>query len=77
MFRSIADFIQEKISKNSDHEVDEQQILHLASAALLLEVSRADFDIQDEELVEIANSLSERFNFSNDKNKWGNTSCIF
>ena len=67
MFRSIADFIQEKISKNSDHEVDEQQILHLASAALLLEVSRADFDIQDEELVEIANSLSERFNFSNDE----------
>ncbi len=67
MFRSIADFIQEKISKNSDEEVDEQQILHLASAALLLEVSRADFDIQNEELEEIAKSLSARFNFSNEE----------
>lgn len=63
MFRSISNFIQEKISKASD-DVDQQHIMHLASAALLLEVSRADFNIQDEELESIANSLTQRFNFS-------------
>ena len=63
MFKSISNFVQEKI-RNEGNEVDEQHIMHLASAALLLEVSRADFDIQDEELESIANSLTARFNFS-------------
>lgn len=64
MFKSISKFLQENIRKDSDDVMDEQQLKHLASAALLLEVSRADFDIQDEELASIANSLSENFNFS-------------
>ncbi len=64
MYKSIYNFVQEKICKNSDDDIDAQQIIHLASAVLLLEVSRADFDIQDEELVSIAKSLTERFNFS-------------
>lgn len=63
MFKSISNFVQDKICKASD-EVDEQHVMHLASAALLLEVSRADFDIQDEELESIASSLTTRFNFS-------------
>ncbi len=64
MFKSISKFLQENIRKDSDDVMDEQQLKHLASAALLLEVSRADFDIQDEELASIANSLTKRFNFS-------------
>lgn len=64
MFKSISKFIQEKISNEDDDKIDEQQIMHLASAVLLLEVSRADFDIQNEELESIAKSLSQRFNFS-------------
>lgn len=67
MFKSIADFVQEKISKTSKDEFNEQHILHLASAALLLEISRADFDIQEEELTSIAKSMSERFNFSDEE----------
>lgn len=55
--------MQDKI-RNNHEEVDDKHIMHLASAALLLEVSRADFDIQDEELESIANSLTTRFNFS-------------
>ncbi len=66
MFKAISEFVQEKISKGNEEEIDEQQILHLASTALLLEVSRADFDIQGEELTSIAKSLSERFNFSDE-----------
>lgn len=64
MFKSISSFVQEKFSKDSTQEVDAQHIMHLASAALLLEVSRADFDIQDEELKSIASSLTLRFDFS-------------
>ena len=64
MFKSISKFLQENIRKDSVDGMDEQQLIHLASAALLLEVSRADFDIQDEELASIANSLTERFSFS-------------
>lgn len=67
MLKPITDFIQDKISKNSNNTVNDEQILHLASAVLLLEVSRADFDIQDEELISIAQSLSERFNFSDNE----------
>ena len=67
MFKSITDFVQEKFANAKDEKIDEQQILHLASAALLLEVSRADFDIQNEELEAIAKSLSEKFNFSNNE----------
>lgn len=63
MFKTISNFVQDKI-RNTNDDVDEQHIMHLASAALLLEVSRADFDIQDEELVSIANSLTARFKFS-------------
>ena len=64
MFKVISNFVKEKIYKNSGDDIDVQKIMHLASAALLLEVSRADFDIQNEELVSIANSLTKRFNFS-------------
>ena len=56
--------MQDKFRKDSEDDFDAQEIMHLASAALLLEVSRADFDIQGEELESIADSLSERFNFS-------------
>ncbi|QMU61772.1 MAG: TerB family tellurite resistance protein [Gammaproteobacteria bacterium] len=64
MFKSISKFVQETIRKDFDDDADEKQLMHLASAALLLEVSRADFDIQDEELESIAKSFTERFNFS-------------
>jgi len=64
MFKSISNLVQEKFRNGNDELIDSQQVMHLASAALLLEVSRADFDIQDEELESIANSLIERFDFS-------------
>lgn len=66
MFKSIAEFFQEKISPKQE-TIDEQHLTHLAAAALLLEVSRADFDIQDEELKEIANALQKRFKFSGEE----------
>ena len=63
MLKSIRTLIQDKISPEQD-VIDEQHLLHLASAALLLEVSRADFDIQDEELEAIAQVFKKRYGFS-------------
>ena len=64
MFKSISNLVHKKFRNDNDEIIDSQKIMHLASAALLLEVSRADFDIQDEELESIANSLIKRFDFS-------------
>ena len=63
MFKSISTLIQEKLSPEKE-AIDDQQLMHLAAAALLLEVSRADFDIQEEELIAIASALQKRFNFT-------------
>ena len=68
MFKSIAAFIQENISSQQE-EIDEKHVMHLAAAALLLEVSRADFEIQDEELTEITNALQRKFSFTDEAAK--------
>ncbi len=63
MFKSLAAYIQDKVSPERE-VIDDEHLMHLASATLLLEVSRADFDIQKEELEAIAKVFKERFNFS-------------
>ena len=63
MLKSIKSFIQDTVSQQQE-VVDQEHLMHLAAATLLLEVSRADFDIQEEELEAIANVFKDRFNFS-------------
>ena len=63
MFDSVTAFVERKIRPQRDVP-DDDHILHLATAVLLLEVSRADFDIQEEELRTIVGALAERFRFS-------------
>jgi uncharacterized tellurite resistance protein B-like protein len=43
--------------------------LHLATAALLLEVSRADFHVHDKELAAIAAILQRQFGFSDEETR--------
>ena len=66
MFKTLKSALQDKF-KTADESTDEVHVMHLASAALLLEVSRADFDIQDEEIAEIANALQRQFKFDDDE----------
>lgn len=66
MFKTIASFIQDKVSQQQE-DIDKEHLMHLASATLLLEVSRADFDVQDEELEAIANAFKKRFGFSEEE----------
>ena len=63
MFETVAAFIEKKIRPQRD-AVDDTHIMHLAIAVLLLEVSRADFDIQEEELQTIVCALADRFHFT-------------
>ncbi len=63
MLKSVAAFIEKKIRPQRE-TLDDDHVMHLATAVLLLEVSRADFDIQEEELRTIVSALAERFRFS-------------
>ena len=63
MFESVTAFVKKKI-KPQREVLDDDHIMHLATAVLLLEVSRADFDVQEEELRTIVGALAERFGFS-------------
>jgi uncharacterized tellurite resistance protein B-like protein len=48
---------------------DPDHALHLATAALLLEVSRADFRVHDKELAAIAGILQRQFEFGDDETR--------
>lgn len=49
--------------------VDGAHALHLATAALLLEVSRADFHVHDKELETVARILQRQFGFSGEETR--------
>ena len=63
MINSIKTFFSNKIFKDLKQGPTDQEI-HLATAALLLEVSHADFEISDDELAVTAKALQRQFNFS-------------
>ncbi len=63
MINSIKTFFSNNIFRDPNHGPSDQEI-HLATAALLLEVSHADFDISDDELAVTAKALQRQFNFS-------------
>ncbi len=63
MLKTVAAFVEKKIRPQRE-TLDDDHVMHLATAVLLLEVSRADFDIQEEELRTIVSALAERFRFS-------------
>ncbi len=60
---SVKAFFKSRISPIDTTEPTEHAV-HLAAAALLLEVSRADFEIAENELAVIADALKNHFAFS-------------
>jgi uncharacterized tellurite resistance protein B-like protein len=68
MFDSIRDFFSSRISLE-DHREPTEHGLRMAAAALLLEVSRADFKIQGDELKVIADALREHFDFDEEETR--------
>lgn len=63
---TIKEFFTSKISPADSTELTEHAV-HLAAAALLLEVSRADFEIGEHELAVIADALKNHFAFSDEE----------
>lgn len=67
MLKKISQFFDNKLglgSAQSDNPVDHEKKLQLATAALLLEIARADFNIADDETQAIAKSLETTFNLA-------------
>ncbi len=63
MLNAIKAYFANNIFKDPETGPTDQE-LHLATAALLLEVSHADFEISDEELSVMAELLKKQFKFS-------------
>ena len=60
MLGGIKSFLKERLSHDARYP-DRAQALQVATAAILLEVSRADFEIDDQELETIADALEKAF----------------
>lgn len=63
MIQSLKSFFVNSLFKNPQRDPTDRE-LHLATAALLLEVSHADFDISEIELKVITEALQRQFNFN-------------
>lgn len=66
MINSIKTFFSNHVFSDPERGPSDREI-HLATAALLLEVSHADFEIGDNELAVTAKALQRQFNFSDEE----------
>lgn len=67
MITAIKRFFNEHISVVESSSVQPENALHVATAALLIEMARADFDVKDEELLMVADSIKETFGLAHDE----------
>lgn len=68
MLQSIKAFFQEKMSAVSDDKPDSSEhALQLATAALLIEMTRADFEVKDEERRAVTAAIQSAFQLSPDE----------
>ncbi|PCI47154.1 MAG: hypothetical protein COB51_06215 [Moraxellaceae bacterium] len=64
MIKKIKSFFESHLSIQESSPEDKQTKLQLATAALLFEISKADFDMSEDELEQIKNLLSKEFDLS-------------
>jgi uncharacterized tellurite resistance protein B-like protein len=64
MFQAIQEFFEKRIRTTSGEPDSIERALQLATAALLVEVSRADHEIKDEERRVIGEAVRRTFNLS-------------
>jgi len=68
MLRSIKNYFQKNIQDRADDAGSEcSSSLELATTALLLEVARSDFNVQDEELRSVSAAVCKTFNITKDQ----------
>jgi len=64
MLKAIKQFFENNVFSQEEQADDSPRRLQIATAALLIETARADFEIEDQELNQIAASLKAKFNLS-------------
>ena len=69
MIRTIQEFFQERIITEKKPVVSLERALHLATAALLIEISRADFEVADEERIAIEEALTGSFGLTEEETR--------
>ena len=62
MLKAIKQFFENHINQVEGQQEDSEHRLQVATAALLIEIARADFHIEDQELDKIAAALKAKFN---------------
>ena len=66
MLNTIKQFFSENISHKENDQDDEHQ-LRIATAALLLEMARADFEVKNEELELVASAVEKYFSLTREQ----------
>jgi uncharacterized tellurite resistance protein B-like protein len=64
VIRALRRIFDEAVTQVAAHEATDTHAVHLAAAALLVEMSRADHRIDDRERAHIASALEEQFGLS-------------
>ena len=67
MLKAIKDFFDQHISVSDAQEIDPEHRLRVACAALLLEISRADFSVHGDELSSVAAGIKQKFELSDNE----------
>jgi len=69
MIKSIQEFFYARIVTEESTTISPEKALQLATAALLIEISRADFEVADEERTAIEEALNGSFGLSDDETR--------
>ncbi|GMR24146.1 MAG: TerB family tellurite resistance protein [Acidobacteriota bacterium] len=69
MIRTIRDFFDARIVTKEATPVSLENAQRLATAALLIEISRADFEVADEEKIAIEQALRDSFGISDEETR--------
>jgi len=70
MFKSMKQFFEERIQSAMGNETEtDEQSLRLATAALMIEMTRADFEVTDDERLAVDGVLRDLFSISDDEAK--------
>ncbi len=69
MIRTIQEFFQQRIITEQTPVVSLERALQLATTALLIEISRADFEVADEERIAIEEALTRSFGLTEDETR--------
>ncbi len=69
MIRTFREFFYARIVAEESRAIPPERALQLATAALLIEISRADFQVADEERQAIEEALRDSFGLSSEETK--------